>query len=201
MKKTSVITVANEQVSIVSVCQMFGLDLPDDIGTARSRKVACPFGELYHSDHGVSPAMRIYPDTNSAFCFSCSTYYTPVSLAAQAMGCTRTTAATRLLDRVGYRPLDLATAWRQARDYSPEPDRALLADSLKTYCRRICPDWAHRQFDPQIAATLTRCLSLIDLVKTAEDAALWLRKCKFAMSQALGEEGAGPSYSEKDGVL
>lgn len=193
------VTVANEQVSIVTVCQMLGVDLPDDVGEGRSRKVPCPFGEMYHSDFGASPAMRIYPDTNSAYCFSCAVYYTPVSLAARAMDTNATTAATRLLDRIGYTPMDMAAIWQSARDYAPAPDKALLADALKTYCRRICPDWAKRQFEPGLSATLTRCLAILDLVRSDEEVSQWLTGCKAVMHRAI--KGSDPSLSEKYDVL
>lgn len=199
MARQSVVAVANEHVSIVTVCQMFGVELPDDVGTGRSRKVHCPFEEMYHSDHGASPAMRIYPDSNSAYCFSCSAYYTPVNLAAKAMDCTYQEAASRLLDRIGYKPLDLAAAWKHAKEYEPEPDKALMADALKTYCRRVALCWEQRQFEPQVAATLTRCLSILDLVKTQDDVSLWLTRCKVAMRQALHTDD--PSLSEKYQVL
>lgn len=198
-RSLAAITIANEQVSIVSVLQMLGVDLPDDVGSSRSRKLSCPFGQVYHSDGGVSPAMRIYPDTNSAYCFSCSMYFTPVSLAAQGLDCDPLTAANRLLDRIGHRPTTLAQKWEQARSYEPEPDKALLADALKTYCRRINPDWAGRQFDPAVAATLTRCLSLLDLVHTAQDVSLWLSRCKVAMCRTLVADVS--SVSERHDVL
>ena len=179
------VTVANEQVPIATALRMLGVELPEDFAMGRSRKVCCPFGEVYHSDHGVSPAMRVYPETNSAWCFSCSVYYTPVKVISQAMDVSFAVAATRLLDHIGYRPLDLAQAWRHASDFEPEPDKALLADALKTYCRRVCPTWAHRQFDPQVAATLTRCLAALDLVRNDQDVPLWLDGCKTAMRRVL----------------
>lgn len=181
----SPITVANEQVSIVLVCQMLGVDLPDDVGAGRSRKVHCPFGEFAHSDGGVSPAMRIYPDSNSAYCFSCAAYFNPVGLAAQGLDVDRHTAAVRLLDRIGYRPLDPAAAWHQALECEVQPDKALMADALKTYCRRIDKDWTSRQFEPAISAPLARCLSLLDLVHSEQDVTMWLSCCKAAMRRAL----------------
>lgn len=199
LTRKSVVTVANEEVSIVTVLQMLGVDLPDDVSMSRSRKVNCPFGEVYHSDFGVSPAMRVYPETNSAWCFSCAVYYTPVKLVAQATDVDPRTAATRLLDRVGYRPLDLAQAWKDVSDYEPEPDKALMADALKTYCRRICADWSQRQFDQDVAATLTRCLAILDLVRSDADVLLWLEKCKIAMNHVLNCNV--PSVSEKYEVL
>lgn len=185
MNRPSVITVANEQVSIVTVCQMVGLDISDDVGEGRSRKLPCPFGEIYHSDHGRDPAMRLYMDSNSAYCFSCQAYWTPVSLFARAMDLDHRTAATRLLDRIGYKPVNLAQAWKQAVSYAPELDKAALAEALKIYCRRIEPQWSRRQFDPGIAQHLTRCLSILSLVRNETDADLWLTRCKEVMRQAI----------------
>lgn len=194
----SLVEVANAKVSIVTVCRMLGVDLPDEVDAERSRKISCPFGELYHSDQGLSPAMRIYLETNSAYCFSCTWFYTPVSLAARAWDISRKEAAERLLDRIGYRPLDLAEQWQAVLDYEPELDKALLGEALKTYCRRTCKTWGYRQFNDDVRATLTRCLSLLDLVKTADDATRWLAACKVAMELALyGEE---PILSKKHGV-
>lgn len=183
--KKSLITVANEEISIVTVLQMLGNDLPDDVGAARSTKVHCPFGHLYHSDQGASPAMRVYPETNSAWCFSCSQYYTPVKLFSHANDVDMRTAAQRLLDRAGYRPLDQATAWKQAATYEPSIDRLLLADALKTYCRRTALNWASQQFEPEVAEALTRCLAVLDLVHTDDDVSSWLRQTKHVMTLAL----------------
>lgn len=193
VRSPSVVTVANEQVPIVTVCQMLGVDLPDDVGSGRSRKVSCPFGEMYHSDGGIAATMRVYPDSNSAYCFSCSTYYTPVSLAARAMGCPVSVAASRLLDRIGYRPPDGSAAWQRVQRFEPEPDKALLADALKTFCRRIDAHWSSRQFDPAVASVLTRCLGLLDLVKSADEVHVWLEGCKEAMRRALYVEELSPS--------
>lgn len=185
VRAKSIIAVANEVVSIITALRMLGADLPEDVGTSRSHKIHCPFGVVYHSDHGVSPAMRIYTDSNSAWCFSCSAYYTPVRLVSQALDVDAELAASRLLDHAGYKPVDMELAWKRASDYEPEPDKALLAQALKTYCRRICATWVTRQFDPEIAAALTRCLAVLDLVTSDADAGLWLATCKVSMHRAL----------------
>jgi hypothetical protein len=184
-----VVAVANEQVAITTVLAMVGVEVGHEVGSGRSRKLHCPFGAVYHSDGGVDPAMRVYPDSNSAYCFSCAAYYSPVSLAVKALDLDPVTAATRLLERAGIKPLDLAAAWAKAQHYEPPMDMALLADALKTYCRRITPDWGSRQFDAPVAATLTRCLGLLELVHSPQDAALWLHGCKAAMRHTL-ETGA-----------
>lgn len=194
-----VVAHANEQVSIIAVCKMVGVELPEDLTFSRSLKVACPFGPYYHSDGGRDPAMRVYEDGNHAYCFSCSQYFTPVTLAAQALEVDRRTAALILLDRAGLRPPDAAEAWRRARQYEPEPDRALLAEALKTFCRRIDSGWTARQFDPNVASVLTRCLSTLDLVRTPQDVTLWLNRCKRAMTQVL--MSVEPSLREKYELL
>jgi hypothetical protein len=175
------------------------MQLPEDVGSGRSRKVRCPFGDLYHSDGGVSAAMRIYPQSNTAYCFSCATHFTPVSLAAKAMDVDRRTAALRLLDDIGYRPLSLAAAWSHALRREPAPDKMLLAEALKTYCRRIDPQWCDRQYEPRVARVLSRCLALLDLVESSGDVQMWLNRCKEAMRQALYVEKL--SLSEKYDVL
>lgn len=176
------IETANEKVPIVVACRAVGIEVPDE--TVR-RKLHCPFGGVYHSDGGLDPTFRVYEDSNSAYCFNCSSYFTPVSLAARAWGMTGRQAALRLLDLTGQRAnLDYALIWNQ-REVEPELDSSMLAEALKTYCRRIDPLWSRRQFDAEIAARLTRCLMLLDLVADRDAAQLWLDTCKEAMRREL----------------
>jgi hypothetical protein len=181
----SEIGVANEKVSIVLACNLIGMDIPEDVGSRRSVKVHCPFGEIYHVDQGYEAAFRIYPDSNSAFCFAGCGYFTPVSLCAHAWGTPSATVAVELLERVGVKPVSLADAWAQVASHEPAPDAVLLAQALKTFCRRTCLNWEQIQFEPAVAATLTRCLALLDLVGTEADAGTWLAACKRVMSIAV----------------
>ncbi len=185
MTRASLIALANEHVPIVTACRLVGVDLPEDGGLARSRKTFCPFGELYHSDGGAEPAMRIYPDSNSAWCFRCAAYLTPVKLAAQAWDQDWATAAAVLLDRIGYRPPSLAERWAAAVAVVPAPDTTLLAEALKVYCARHDPQWSTDQFAPDVAGQLARCLTLLDRVGDDEDAARWLAGTKRAMRAFL----------------
>lgn len=182
-RRGSVVAEANEQVLITTACRLIGMDVPDDMG--RSLKVHCPFGAIYHSDHGVEPTMRIYLDGNNAHCFSRCGHFDPVSLVAMAWGITRRAAGLELLGRVGRRPLSPAEAWAQATEAGAQPDRAMLGEALKTFCARTCPGWEDAQFHPVVAARLTRCLSLLELVCHPGDAQLWLGGCKKAMTAAL----------------
>ena len=83
-QEKSVIDLANERITIIEACNMLGMDVHDF--SIASLKVWCPFGHLYHSDGGTTKAMRIYPATNSAWCFACNLYFTPVKLIAMDRG-------------------------------------------------------------------------------------------------------------------
>jgi hypothetical protein len=184
-RRTSAVTMANEHVPIVTACQLVGMDLPDDFAYGRSMKLHCPFGELDHSDGGIEPAFRIYPETNSAYCFACRTAYTPVWLVAQAWDARPVDVAAELLDRIGFSPPSMAQAWARASRWEVPPDTSLLAEALKAYCRRVDPTWTTVQFTSAVAARLNRCLDLLDLVRTDADARQWLTGCKTAMAAVL----------------
>lgn len=191
------IRLADAQVSILFACRLIGMRVGDtDYG--RSLKVHCPFGELYHTDLGADRAMRIYPDTNTAWCFACSAGYTPVRLVATAWGMPQADAALLLLDEAGLRLPSPAQAWARAvNPPEPAPQVSHLAEALKTFCARIDAAWSWRQFEPQAAARLTACLGLLDRVHTADDARQWLAGCKVVMTRALrGPETTPSVHSE-----
>ncbi len=183
----SPVTVANENVSITMVCRLVGMDIPEDLAYGRNVKVWCPFGDVYHTDGGDEAAMRIYVESNSVYCFAGCGYFTPVSLAAHAWDLTRRAAARELLDRAGIVTAAPASVWQAALPHDEPVDHTLLAEALKTFCRRTVPGWERRQFEPEPAALLTRCLSLLDQVVTDEDARHWLSGCKRAVAARLSE--------------
>lgn len=184
-RRRSVVGLANEQVAITTACAMIGMDIPDGVIDGRAVKLPCPFGAIWHSDQGLEPTMRIYAEGNNAFCFSRCGFFTPVSLVAMAWGISRRDAAVELLDRVGIKPATLADAWAQATTREVKPDTAMLSEALKTFCARISPDWDEVQFESPVAAKLTRCFTLLDLVRTPLEADQWLLGCKKVMALVL----------------
>ena len=192
-RRRSAVSIANDKVPITLACRIAGMDIDDDIAYGRSMKVYCPFGELYHSDQGVEPAFRIYVDSNSAYCFACSTYFTPVWLVAQVWDQQPAQVAVELLERVGIKPVSLADAWAQAAVRDVAPDTSLLAEALKLFCGRICVDWDDAQFEPDTAGLLSRCLALLDLVHTEGEARQWLDECKKVMRAALAQRESLPT--------
>lgn len=178
------IRLANQRVPITTVCTMIGMDVPP---IARM-KVHCPFEHLYHSDGGIDAAFQIYEDgdsKNSAWCWACGRYFSPVLLFAQAQDLSEPVAAQVLLDRTGYVPPTLESLLQAAERAAVPVDTAYLARALKTYCSRICDDWEDRQLDPEVADRLSRCLALLTRVRSDDDAERWLDATKRAMADEL----------------
>lgn len=178
----SLIDEANERVSIVKVCRLIGMDVFE----GASGKFRCPFGDFNHSDGGTAKAFRIYTETNSAYCFSCRAYLTPVNLYAQAKDLRRKDAALLLLEEVGWKPVSHAQRWAELVSPREESvDVSMLALALRTYCARVCPEWDELQLNPDIGGLLSRGLGLLDRVRTAEEAEQWLETCKTVMRSKL----------------
>lgn len=185
LRRESIRTLANRHVAIETVCRLIGMDLPD-VDSVRSIKVHCPFGDFSHVDGGVEAAFRVYPDSNSAYCFACSKYYSPVSLAVAAWGREPDEVAVDLLDRVGYKPASHADEWARLVTSETVPDQGALRVALDVFCSTLAEDWSVRQFDPVVAGRLADCLRLISLVRTGEDARRWLEGTKEVMRRVLG---------------
>jgi hypothetical protein len=184
----SLITMANEQVSIVYACALAGVEVPEGV-TGRGYKTFCPFGEVWHSDQNAERAFVVYQDSNSAFCFACSTYFTPVYLVAKAWDRSLYDTAVELLDRVGYKPVSMAQAWANAATKEVVVDVTNLGLALRTYCSGVVSDWDSVQFDPVVAHTLDQCLALLARVKTEDEATQWLHTTKQVMTSALRKDG------------
>lgn len=185
VKTRSPISIANEKVDIRTVCELIGMFVPE-IPDGKSVKLHCPFGSVYHRDQGVETAFRVYPSTNSCFCFACNEYFSPVGLAAKAWDLTFDAAADRLLEEIGYKPPSAEEAWnRLTNKQEATVDPTMLSVALKTYCARIDRDWEDIQYIPDVSSVLSRCLNLLPIVKSEAEARQWLEVSKKVMKQAL----------------
>jgi hypothetical protein len=179
---------ANEYVKITDVLSNMGVYVPETIINGGNKKIHCPFG-FYHSDGGLSKAMRVYLSNNTAYCFSCSKSYNPVSLTAAKLDCPMNNAALKLLEDFGYKAKTVDERWQEAiAQVIVKPDTLALAEALKTYCSGIDPDWNIHQLDERVGETLTKCLSLLSQVTTDEEAFKWLDSTKLVMSRKLENE-------------
>lgn len=186
MIKDNLIDIANTRISIHYVCRLVGVDIPDYGKESKSYKVKCMNGELYHSDGGDDPSMRVYSDTNTAFCFRCQTSFTPVWMFASFHGITSRQAAKDLLDLTGYKTKTMKEQLEELYNKTlPPPDLPALATALKVYCSRVNKDWQSLQFSKNISESLSRCLSALDVVTTSEEAEIWLERSKLYMKKVL----------------
>lgn len=185
-RRSPLIDLANNQVPILEVCRWVGMSVPE--GTPpRSLKVHCPFGEIAHTDGGIAPALRVYPDTNGAYCFSCG-FFSSVWLAASIWNVRQVEAARMLLDRIGYQPVSTAQLWALAQ-VRPAPDTTALSQALRVFCERTDAAWSRHQFEEQPAEILDRCLALLSYVQTSEQAEEWLCHSKLIMQRVLMQTG------------
>jgi len=175
---------ANSIVPIETVLEIAGVKV--EPGT--TSKVHCPFGEIFHSDSGLAPTIRIYTETNTIQCFRCNSSYTPVWLAAQFWGIKSKNAAWKLLEHVGFKQPTLDEMWSSCEESKTlVPDVSELAVALQIFCNRVCVNWNRRQFEKNVSVMLNRCLILLDKVKNDTDANLWLEASKKAMLLSLEE--------------
>ena len=179
-------TLANENADIISVARLIGMQVPD-FSYSASIKLYCPFGEVSHADGGSSKAFRIYPETNSSYCFACGEAYSPVRLLATAQDISLTEAADYLLELAGVTEEGTDERWEQLTSKQESPiSTAELAEALKVYCSRVDSGWAERQLEPAVATTFQRCLELLGSVRTSADADQWLGATKQVMAKKLG---------------
>ncbi len=188
VRQRSWIEEANNLIHIADLLTHIGIAVPGEVRSGGSKKVHCPFG-FYHSDGGLSKAMRVYGQSNTAYCFSCSKRYSPVSLASAKWDCSWNSAALRLLEDAGFKPKTLKERWAEATTpVEKKVDLIALADALKTYCSTVDENWTQHQYSDEVATKLSKCLELLSMVKTDEQATKWLLVCKSAMKAVLEEK-------------
>jgi hypothetical protein len=198
--KKSLTTIANEQVSILEVCRQIQMDIPDEIVFGRSAKVFCPFGDINHPNGNDEAAFRIYPDSNSAWCFVEQKYFSPVGLYAEALEIPWAEAAERLLELVGWREQPATLAEPLVLRTERRPDQASLAEALAHWCARFCRskelDWNLIQFEPTVMNIYGRCLDLLSRVHSSDDVSSWLRVSKQVMELSITNSAKGARSHE-----
>lgn len=173
--KRSLVSIANERVPFLTAAQWAGLG-----GHERERglKVTCPCC-------GGRGSLRVYP--GHAYCFGERKFFTVVTLLAEVWEMDRESAAIKALKMIGYAPPGYAELFEYA-DRDREPAREHLATALRTWCEANCPGWRDRQYAPETAAALARCLTLLPLVRTEDQCSRWLAGCKQVMARVLNSD-------------
>jgi hypothetical protein len=176
------IEIADAQVPIRKAFEEAGFWAPEH----ENAKMDCPFAWIGHPEY--PRAMRIYDETNSAYCFACKSRFTPVKLVATVRDISWSKAADALLLAIEYKAPDLASRWQAVTSEQTEQiDTDYAAAALKAYCARIAPEWERLQFDTEVSGKLTQCLQLLAHVKSRADVERWLEATKQAMAGVLGD--------------
>lgn len=158
-----IIRYANEEVSVFDVLAE-EFDLRVGAAESRSSKERCPFG-FEHDDGGMTKAMRVYPATNSTFCFAGHGFFDPVRLVAKSREWTHTRAAKHLLEArgllapMGYR--ERFAALDRAR-YEPKPlgNPAYAVEALQM-ALSAHESHGRLQYHPVFTQGLERALALL----------------------------------------
>lgn len=180
LRGQSIEATVDMRVSIVGLLRQLSVNVPDvEYGSV---KVYCPFGIL-HIDHGLTRTMRVYPETNTAFCFADCGHFTPTKLGAQAWDLSRADAADRLMDQVEIETEKPLVESLFKVDVE-RPSSESLSEALRVYCQRM-KGWGSVEFTSEVSAKLGQCLDLLPGVVSAQDAGRWLDGSKVAMSQVV----------------
>lgn len=143
-----------------------------------SSKLRCPFTGMYHDDYR---SFRIYPQSNSAYCFACKEYFTPVKLISMTKGLSLEEATDYVLELKGYREKTFEEKWDELDTQELRIDTSYLAEALKVFCSRAIPSWSTEQFNPSLSRKLTQCLNLLPAVRSEADSERWLSASQEAM--------------------
>lgn len=188
MNLKSEIDLADSLMSISQALTAVTGDYYPTFEEGTSPKLRCPYTGLYHEN---PKTLRLYPSSNSAYCFSCNDYMTPTRLIAAFRELSLVEAVEWIKSETGYTPPDPEELWdAMAAEEEARPDRQALSDALKVACSRMAPDWDSRQFDEQVSHRFSLCLGLLKRVKTEADGKVWLDKSRQAMGQILGFDKA-----------
>lgn len=142
----------------------FELNIPDS--GDRSWKDYCPFG-WEHPDGGVDRGWRVYPSTNSSYCFVLHGALRPVRMVQMRDDVRATIAAKKLLEHYGklrprgyrQRMEELIAAREMVRTSLGSP--ADLIEALQHNLFRM-PGYIEHQYDPKVAAAVDAALGRLD---------------------------------------
>lgn len=155
-----------------------GFDIPDP-GSARSLKAHCPWGWT-HPDGGMEKSFRVYA-TNTAYCFAGCGFINPVRAAAMLWDVSEQRAAKEMSARYHVATGDVDTAV-EVMLTEPVVGHAELAEALRRWVQVTYGD------DTKAREALIRCVSVIELITSAADAATWWDKSRQWITAATEGE-------------
>lgn len=186
-KVAELVDMANSNVPIETVLKdLFNIDVPPDAG---DWKAPCPLGSE-HSDGGRSKAMRVYSDTNSAWCFSHSKTFTPFSLWQLAHNTrAKKVPALEMLEKYGISTSPPSTEERWNRlDAAAEGgpvDVEHLKDIYISFLRTL-PGYGTLQYEDEVLDIVSKTLRTLDNLPSGaayDTLGEWLETAKKLMRE------------------
>ena len=179
------VRLANERYLITQALRDVGLEIFDEVGEGRSHKHVCPFVDIDHID--PAPSLRVFTDTNHAYCYDCERYLTPTRLISLLQGREEPEVAMELLAKVGI--LDGTAEERFDRMLAaPEeaPNLAEYGEAFRLACARVIKPWRERQYDSDVSEWMTQMLAPLQRVTTTDEAEQWLDVVKKILAIKFG---------------
>lgn len=171
MRPRELVDLADTKIPIETVLMdLYQIEIPYGAG---EWKAQCPLGHD-HSDGGRSKAMKVFSDSNSAWCFSHGMKFTPVSLAQLKFDQPRVQAARALLDyySISTRPPSPDERWEtlehQQQEEEQELDRESLKESFINFLSTL-PLYSIRQFDSEVLRLVSKILRSADKLSSDSD--------------------------------
>lgn len=172
------IELINNSLSVVTLLQdLFNIEANEEGVT----KTYCPEGEE-HSDKGRSPTLKVFPDSNSAWCFSHSKMYNPAQLAKVAVGSSRVESCKKILElyKISTAPptVEERNQILDEMEKSEEIDVDEAREALFTYARTL-KGWNYGQYRPTVVKAINSVLrELKDTDSSFESMDDWLTSSK-----------------------
>ena len=183
MRYTNVAEVVDVQVPIETVLyELFGIDVPPGAG---EWKTYCPLGQD-HSDGGTSRAMRVYSESNSAYCFSHGRSFTPVAIWMLKHGGPRFKAAREMAAHyeISTKPKTAEERWNSLNDSQErEIDTEVLRTSLINYARTLKGYDAHQFEAMDLLTAILRTADDLSGEATYDTMKEWLDKSKYVLDE------------------
>lgn len=127
-------------------------------------KTFCPFG-FEHSDFGLEKAFRVYPDSNSSFCFAEHGSMNNVRLLQMHEGISAKKAARKLLVHYGLMDtFDWRKHFQEIAEQRAEQTAISTASLVEALHLALSshPAWSHLQFHPDMQEALELRLTVLE---------------------------------------
>lgn len=184
----SIIDTANKIVPLRIVLGMTNIYV-SEFTYGKSIKARCPYADIYHLTEDAGKSMRVYSDTNTAFCYMGCGVLTPVSVYAKLNGVSYKESAKFLLEKVGHKLKTFDEKWQDAvAGFEP-----LNLQGYREALTEMCifhseGEWGTLKYAPGVSAAFSKLLTVLDKATSYEDADRWLDKARLIMFNQLDRE-------------